>query len=110
MPLCVRSAVFAISNAPSVIVAVQFLDGISAAALGVLVPLVTADTTRGTGHFNLAQGVVGVAVAIGASLGTTIAGYVSDMFGDTVVFLFLGSVGALGLMIVITLMPETRAD
>ena len=108
VPLCARSAVFAISTDPSVIVAAQLLDGISAATLGVLVPLVIADTTRGTGHFNLAQGVVGVAVGIGASLSTTIAGYVADMFGDAVVFLFLGSVGVVGLMLVLMLMPETR--
>jgi MFS family permease len=108
MPLCVRSAVFAVSSDPAVIVAAQLLDGISAATLGVLVPLVIADTTRGSGHFNFAQGVVGVAVGIGASLGTTMAGYVADMFGNAVVFLFLGSVGAAGLLLVLALMPETR--
>jgi MFS family permease len=108
VPLCIRSAVFAVTHDPTVVVAVQLLDGISAAALGVLVPLVIADTTRATGRFNLAQGVVGVAVGIGASLGTTIAGYVADTFGDSVVFLFLGSVGAMGLLLVLMLMPETR--
>jgi MFS family permease len=108
VPLCIRSAVFAVTNDPAVVVAVQLLDGISAAALGVLVPLVIADTTRATGRFNLAQGVVGVAVGIGASLGTTIAGYVADTFGDAVVFVFLGSIGAMGLLLVLMLMPETR--
>jgi MFS family permease len=108
LPLCVRSAVFAVSTDPAAIVAVQLLDGISAASLGVLVPLVVADTTRGTGHFNFAQGVVGVAVGIGAALSTTIAGYVADFFGDAVAFLLLGSVGALGLLLVLALMPETR--
>jgi MFS family permease len=108
IPLCLRSAVFAMSDDPAVIVAAQLLDGLSAATLGVLVPLVIADTTRGTGHFNLAQGVVGVAVGIGASLSTTIAGYVADMFGFAVVFVFLGFVGASGLMLVLLLMPETR--
>jgi predicted MFS family arabinose efflux permease len=108
VPLCARGAIFAMSSDPSVIVAAQLLDGISAAALGVLVPLVVADTTRGTGHFNLAQGAVGVAVGIGASLGTTIAGYVADTFGDAIVFVFLGSVGAMGLLLVLALMPETR--
>jgi MFS family permease len=108
VPLCIRSLVFASSNDPSVIIAAQFLDGISAAVLGVLVPLVIADTTRGTGHFNLAQGVVGVAVGIGASLSTTIAGYVADMYGTALAFLFLGSVGLSGLMLVLALMPETR--
>jgi MFS family permease len=108
MPLCVRGAVFAWSSDPVVLVAVQLLDGISAATLGVLVPLVIADTTRGSGHFNFAQGVVGVAVGIGASLGTTLAGYVADTFGVAVAFLFLGSVGAAGVLLVLALMPETR--
>jgi MFS family permease len=108
IPLCVRSAVFAISRDPAVVIAVQLLDGISAATLGVLVPLVIADTTRGSGHFNFAQGVVGVAVGVGASLGTTMAGYIADRFGDAVVFLFLGGVGAAGLLLVLALMPETR--
>jgi len=108
VPLCVRSAVFAVSNEPAAIVAVQLLDGISAATLGVLVPLVIADATRGTGHFNFAQGVVGVAVGIGAALSTTIAGYAADFFGDAVAFLLLGSFGALGLLLVLALMPETR--
>ena len=36
------------------------------------------------------------------------AGYVADMFGEAVVFLFLGSVGAAGLLLVLALMPETR--
>jgi len=108
VPLCARNAVFAASSDPSLIVAVQLLDGISAATLGVLVPLVIADTTRGTGHFSFAQGVVGVAVGIGASLSTAMAGIVVDMFGDAIVFLFLGSVGAAGLLLVFALMPETR--
>jgi MFS family permease len=74
----------------------------------VLVPLVVADTTRGSGHFNFAQGVVGVAVGIGASIGTTIAGYVADMFANTAVFVLLASIGASGLILVLDLMPETR--
>jgi MFS family permease len=108
MPLCVRSAVFAVSNDPAAVVTVQLLDGISAATLGVLMPLIIADTTRGSGHFNFAQGVVGVAVGIGAALSTTTAGYVADLFGDAAAFLLLGSFGALGLLLVLALMPETR--
>jgi MFS family permease len=108
VPLCVRSAVFAMSSDPALVIAVQLLDGISAATLGVLVPLVIADTTRGSGHFNFSQGVVGVAVGIGASLGTTMAGYFADRFDVAVAFSFLGSVGAAGLLLVLSLMPETR--
>jgi MFS family permease len=108
VPLCVRGAVFALSNEPVVIVAAQLLDGISAAGLGVLVPLVIADTTRGSGHFNFAQGLVGVAVGIGASASTSIAGYAADMSGGAATFLFLAAFGAAGFLLVLALMPETR--
>ena len=60
----------------------QILDGITAAVFSVMVPLVVADLTRGTGHFNLAQGIVGTFVGIGASLSATLAGYLTDHFGS----------------------------
>ena len=70
------------STNPYLLVAVQLLDGITAASLGVMVPLMVADITRGTGHFNFAQGIVGTAVGIGASISPTLAGYLSDQFGS----------------------------
>ena len=66
----------------NLLVAVQILDGITASVLGVMVPLIVADITRGTGHFNLGQGIVGTTTGIGASLSTTLAGYISDHFGS----------------------------
>ena len=57
------------------------LDGISAAIFGVMFALVVADITRDTGRFNLALGIVGSAMGIGASLSTTLAGYMFDHFG-----------------------------
>jgi MFS family permease len=108
--LPVRAVLVATTVDPYLLVAVQALDGISAAVLGVLVPLVIADTTRGTGHFNLAQGVVGAAVGIGASFSTTLAGYLTDQYGSSVAFLGLASVALLGLGLVVALMPETRPE
>src|SRR5262249_14617750 len=93
---------------PYALVIVQLLDGLSAAVFGVMVPLVVADATRGTGHFNLALGVVGTAIGIGASLSTTFAGYVSDHFGSRAAFLGLAAVAAVGLVLAWQLMPETR--
>ncbi|MGH6838600.1 MAG: MFS transporter [Methylocella sp.] len=107
--LSVRCAIFAMTTDPYVVVAAQLLDGISAATLGVLVPLVTADVTRGSGHFNFAQGVVGAAVGIGASFSTTLTGFIADNFGGGGAFLFLAGVAAAGLVFVNALMPETRA-
>ena len=57
---------------PYLLVAVQVFDGITAAVLSVMVPLIVADVAYGSGHFNLAQGVVGTATGIGASLSTVL--------------------------------------
>jgi predicted MFS family arabinose efflux permease len=43
-------------------------------------------------------------------LSTTLAGYVSDNFGSAVAFLFLAAMAAAGLVLIWTLMPETRGD
>jgi MFS family permease len=106
--LAVRGLMFATTRDPYLLVAVQVLDGITAAVFSVLIPLVVADVAFGSGHFNLAQGVVGTATGIGASLSTVVAGYVSDKFGSSVAFVGLGSVAALGLAIIWLAMPETR--
>ena len=91
--LPVRGILFATVKDPNLLVAVQ---------------LIIADLTRGTGHFNLGQGIVGTTTGIGASLSTTFAGYASDHFGSEFAFLGLASVAALGLAAVWFLLPETR--
>ena len=74
--LPLRGALLAWTNDPYMIVAVQTLDGISGAVHGCpRCPLALADVSRGTGRFNLAQGIVGSATGIGATLSTIGAGY-----------------------------------
>jgi predicted MFS family arabinose efflux permease len=108
--LPLRGILFAVVHDPYVLVMVQLLDGVSAAVFGVMVPLVVADVTRGTGHFNLALGIVGTATGIGASLSTTLAGYVSDHFGSRLAFTTLAGIALVGLALVWTLMPETQPE
>jgi sugar phosphate permease len=67
-----------------------------------------ADVAFGSGHFNLAQGILGTATGIGASLSTVLGGYVSDKFGSSIAFIGLASVAATGLLLVLLAMPETR--
>jgi MFS family permease len=108
--LPLRGVLFATVADPNLLVAVQLLDGVTASVLGVMVPLMIADLTRGSGHFNLGQGIVGTTTGIGASLSTTVAGYASDHFGGAAAFLGLAAVATLGLAAVAFLMPETRPD
>ena len=92
---------------PYVVIAIQVLDGVSAAVLAVMMPLVVADLTCGSGRFNFAFGVVGSAVGIGAALSTTLGGYLFDHFGASVAFASLASVGVVGALALL-LLPETR--
>ena len=106
--LAIRGLLFAVVSDPYLLVAVQVFDGITAAVLSVMVPLIVADVAFGSGHFNLAQGVVGTATGIGASLSTVLAGYISDTFGSSTAFLGLAAIAALGLTVIWLFMPETR--
>jgi MFS family permease len=106
--LTLRGMLFAAMNDPYVVVAVQALDGVCAAVLGVTLPLVVADIMRGTGRFNLGLGIVGSAVGVGAALSTTFAGLAFDQFGSSTAFLALACVAASGLCVVFFLLPETR--
>jgi predicted MFS family arabinose efflux permease len=105
--LPIRGLLFMVVVDPRLLVAVQVLDGICAAVFAVLVPLVVADITRGTGRFNLAQGIVGTGTGIGASLSTTLAGWMSDRLGSSAAFLGLACIGAAGFLLAWLLMPET---
>lgn len=106
--LSVRGLLFAFLVNPQLLMAAQLLDGVSGAALAVLVPLIIADVAGATGHFNLAQGAVGCAVGVGASISTSLAGYVSDRYDSPTAFLMMAGFAILGLAAVSLAMPETR--
>ncbi|WP_406856075.1 MFS transporter [Alsobacter sp. KACC 23698] len=105
--LAVRGALYTLSDEPMALVAVQCLDGVGAGIYGALFPVVVADLTRGTGHFNVAQGAVGAAQGLGAALSTSLAGFIIVRFGYTAAFLGLAGVAAAGFALYAVLMPET---
>lgn len=106
--LAIRGLLFAVVKDPYILVLVQVFDGITAAVFGVMIPLIVADIAFGSGRFSLAQGIVGTATGIGASLSTIIAGFVADRLGAPVAFAGLACVAGLGLLLIWFVMPETR--
>jgi predicted MFS family arabinose efflux permease len=106
--LAIRGLLFSTVRDPYLLVAVQVFDGITAAVFAVMIPLIVADVAFGSGHFNLAQGIVGTATGIGASLSTVLGGYVSDKFGNSAAFIGLSCVAAVGFVLILLVMPETR--
>jgi MFS family permease len=106
--LPIRGVLFATVTDPYLLVVVQLLDGITATVFSVMVPLTIADLTRGTGRFNLTQGLVGTMMGIGASLSPTLAGYITDTYSSSTAFFSLAAIALCGLTLVALLMPETR--
>jgi MFS family permease len=104
----IRSLAFATTTDPVLLVAVQALDGITGATLGVLTALVIADVTKGSGRFNLAQGAVGTLSGIGAALSTSISGFAVEAFGQTAGFLGVAAVALTSVAILWAFMPETK--
>lgn len=106
--LAVRGMLYPLSDSPYWIVGVQLLDGVGAGIFGALFPIVVADLTRGTGHFNVSLGAIGTATGIGAALSTSFAGLIVVNAGYDAAFLALAFVAALGLAVYTVAMPETR--
>jgi len=107
--LPLRALLFATDGNPVAMVAYQALDGISAAVLGVMIPLVVADITHRSGRFNLGIGIVGLASGLGGALSTAVGGVLSDRIGDIGTFLALGGAGLCACALLALAMPETHA-
>jgi MFS family permease len=108
--LPVRALLFSLVTDPPLLLAVQLLDGVSGAVVGVMTALVIADATNGTGRFNLARGLIGTVSGIGASLSTALFGLIAVRFGQTVVFLSIASVAAVAAYAIWFWMPETSSS
>jgi MFS family permease len=106
--LPLRGVLLAVLDQQWSLVAIQALDGVSAAMLAVLVPLVAADVTKGTNRLNLCVGIFGFAVGLGATISTTVAGMVATWTGSSVALLGLAAVGAGAWVLALLAMPETR--
>ena len=105
--LAFRGAMYPLSDAPAWLVGVQLLDGIGAGIFGAMFPLVVADLTSGTGHFNVSQGAIATAAGLGGALSTAVAGLIIVSAGYNAAFYFLAAVAGGGLLLFCLWMPET---
>ncbi|PZN97291.1 MAG: MFS transporter [Hyphomicrobiales bacterium] len=104
--LCLRGLLYPVSDDPYWLVGVQLLDGVGAGIFGALFPLIVADLTRGTGHFNVSQGAIATAQGIGGALSTSVAGAIVVSAGYSAAFLTLGAAAGLGLVLLLIFMSE----
>ena len=99
---------FSLTTNPLGVVAIQLLDGVAAGIFGVIAVVIAADIMKDTGRFNLAQGLVALAVGVSAGLSNLVSGTVVQGFGYPAGFLFLAAVALAALAFFAVLMPETR--
>jgi MFS family permease len=106
--LPIRAALFALFSDPLTLIVIQILDGITGAVLGVMTALVVADVMEGTGRFNLAQGMFGTMMGLGASLSTTLSGLIVHHFGHAAGFASLAAEALVALLVLAVFLPETK--
>ncbi len=107
--LPIRGVLYTLNDNPFFLVSVQLLDGVGAGIFNVMQLLIIADLTKGTGRFNLAQGAIGTAVGIGASLSNSLAGFVAKSAGYNASFLTMAAIAAIALAFFWFFMPETKS-
>jgi MFS family permease len=102
-----RGVLFALTALPVPVVLIQGLSGVSAATIGVTLPLIAADIARERGHFNLTMGAIGLASGLGATMSNAVTGEIAEVAGVRLAFLVLAAAGLLATILVWLLMPET---
>ncbi len=107
--LPLRGILYTLTASVPFLVGIQVLDGIANAIFGVVSVLVIADLTRGSGRFNVTQGVLAGAVGIGASLSNAFGGFIAQSYGFAASFLCLAGVAFAAWILLWATVPETLA-
>jgi MFS family permease len=104
----VRTLLFTLTSDPRVMIAIQCLDGVTGSIITVLTILIIADVTKGTGRFNLAQGVFGTLTGFAAAISPAFFGALVLRFGDTAGLLTMAFGLGVGMVLLWSALPETK--
>jgi predicted MFS family arabinose efflux permease len=105
--LPLRILLYTLTSDPRWILAITSLDGIIAGILGLVIVLVCRDLTQGKGGFNFLISLTSLAPALGAVIGTSIQGNISQHFGFLPTFLILSLIGVASALVFLLRMPST---
>ena len=108
--LPIRGVLYTLSHNPFFLVSVQILDGIAGGIFGVISVLMVADLTKGSGRFNVTQGMLATSIGIGAGLSNLLAGFVAKNAGYNVAFLMLAAIAVVAFCVLLFLVPETKDE
>lgn len=108
--LPIRAILYTLATDSYYLLAIQLLDGIGAGIFGVIAVVTVSDIAKGTGRFNLSQGLIALSTSIGAGMSNIVGGYVAKVLGFNNGFMMLGMVAVVGLLFYAIFMPETKND
>jgi MFS family permease len=103
-----RAVLLSIVVDPALILVVQILDGITSACVMVMTIVVITDLTKGTGRFNLVQGVLAMLVGLAAVVSTASSGFIVAHLGHAAGFFSLAAATVSGILLLMFLLPETK--
>ena len=104
----VRAALLAFTSGYAFLVIAQLLSGVTGAIIGVLTVLVITDLTAGTARFNLAQGAVGAAIGIAASISTLATGFLFQGIGNGAGFIVIAGIAGAATALIWIFVSETK--
>lgn len=99
IPVAIRAALAASSDAPAMMVPVQILDGLAAGILGVAVPSFIVSLLRGSGHVNAGQSVVMLMQGAGAAMSPALTGSIAGHYSYATAFGVLSVIAIVALMV-----------
>jgi glycosyltransferase involved in cell wall biosynthesis/MFS family permease len=105
--LIVRGASFAFVKDPTWLVGLQIFDGISSGIFTVLMTLVLADVTRGTGRLSSSVAALAMLMSLMNAASEYACGVFASSVGFGTAFSLLTSIALLGFGVLLFLMPET---
>jgi MFS family permease len=88
-----RAILFASFDDKYILVPLQIIDGLGAGIYGVVLIVMMADLSKGSGHFNLLQGTVYAAIGLGVALSSILSGFIVKGFGYEASFITLALIG-----------------
>jgi MFS family permease len=106
--LPLRIFLYSLTTDPSMLVALQALDGIGAGIYGVAVVAMCADLTQGKGRFNALQGLIATALSVGGVVGPLSSGFLVQHLGFVAAFDTFAGVAAVAAALFVWFMPETQ--
>ena len=106
--LPIRGVLYTLYHDPFYLISIQVLDALCGTFSGVMQVMIAADITKGTGKFNLMQGIVATALGTGTALSHFLSGYLIQYIGFEKGFLVLSLLAVFALLFFYFAMPETK--